>query len=94
MIHRRIAIVVAFGAVIAALGWTASPLVAQTKGAAESKALARVDPTWKVPRTAWGHPDLEGTWTSDDMRGVPTSRPDEFGTRAYLTDLEFVARGR
>jgi hypothetical protein len=94
MIHRRIAIVVAFGAVIAALGWTASPLVAQTKGAAESTAAARVDPTWKVPRTAWGHPDLEGTWTSDDMRGVPTSRPDEFGTRAYLTDQEFATRAK
>ena len=42
---------------------------------AESTAAKTKDPNWKAPRTAWGHPDLEGVWTSDDMRGIPTSRP-------------------
>ena len=52
------------------------------------------NPHWKAPRTAWGHPDLEGIWTTDDMRGVPMSRPQQFGTRLYLTDEEFAARAK
>jgi len=47
---------------------------------------------WKLQRTPWGHPDLTGTFSSDDMRGVPLERPEEFGTRQYLTDEEFAAR--
>jgi hypothetical protein len=43
-------------------------------------------------RTPWGHPDLQGTWSSDDVRGIPLQRPAEFGTRAELTDEEFAAR--
>jgi hypothetical protein len=74
--------------------WTASPAVAQARGSAEAKAAKHVNPHWKAPRTAWGHPDLEGTWTTDDMRGVPTSRPAQFGTRQYLTDEEFAARAK
>lgn len=46
-------------------------------------------PQW---RTSWGHPDLEGTWSSDDVRGIPLQRPAEFGTRAELTDEEFAER--
>ena len=41
---------------------------------------------------AWGHPDLEGTWTSDDMRGIPTSRPAAQGERESLTPEEFARR--
>jgi hypothetical protein len=74
--------------------WTAAPAAAQAKGSAEASAAKRVNPHWKAPRTAWGHPDLEGTWTTDDMRGVPTSRPAQFGTRQYLTDEEFAARAK
>jgi hypothetical protein len=47
---------------------------------------------WTPPRTIWGDPDLQGVWTSDDMRGIPLERPDEFGTRLFLTDQEFEAR--
>src|SRR5688572_28193248 len=46
----------------------------------------------KLPRIPWGDPDLQGTWTSDDMRGIPRERPDEFGTRQFLTDEEFAQR--
>jgi hypothetical protein len=53
-----------------------------------------VNPHWKAPRTAWGHPDLEGIWTTDDMRGVPMSRPAQFGDRRYLTDDEFATRAK
>src|SRR5918994_1209686 len=72
----------------------AAPAHAQAKGSAEAQAAKRVNPNWKAPRTAWGHPDFEGIWTTDDMRGVPTSRPAQYGTRMYLTDEEFAARAR
>ena len=72
----------------------AAPATAQAKGSAEAAAAKRVDPHWKVPRTAWGHPDLEGIWTTDDMRGVPMARPQQFGNRLYMTDEEFAARSK
>ena len=71
-----------------------SPVAAQAKGSADASAAKRANPHWKAPRNAWGHPDLEGIWTTDDMRGVPMSRPPQFGTRAYLTDEEFAARAK
>ena len=65
---------------------------AQAAGSADAKAAKRVNPKWKAPRNALGQPDLEGTWTSDDMRGVPVSRQQTYGTRQYMTDQEFAAR--
>ena len=73
---------------------TAAPVAAQAKGSADAKAAKRSDPQWKVPRTPWGHPDLEGIWTTDDMRGIPMSRPVQFGTRVHLTDEEFATRAK
>jgi hypothetical protein len=45
-----------------------------------------------LPRTPWGHPDIAGVWSSDDMRGIPRERPDEFGTRRFLSDEEYAKR--
>jgi hypothetical protein len=42
--------------------------------------------------TAWGQPDLQGTWSSDDARGIPLQRPEQFGTRTELSDEEFAER--
>ena len=44
------------------------------------------------PRTPWGDPDIQGTWSTDDLRGVPTQRPDEFAGRSELSDEEFAKR--
>jgi hypothetical protein len=66
--------------------------MAQAEASAEAHAAARLDPSWTPPRTPWGHADLQGIWTTDDMRGVPQQRPEEFGTRPYLTDDEFAER--
>jgi len=68
--------------------------LAQAKGSADAAAAKRADPHWKAPRNAFGQPDLEGIWTTDDMRGVPTSRPAQFGTRAFMTDEEFANRAK
>ena len=47
---------------------------------------------WRAPRTAWGHPDLEGAWTSDSARGIPRERPAQIGSRLFLTDEEYAQR--
>jgi hypothetical protein len=62
--------------------------------AAETVAAAVKDPKWKAPRTSWGDPSFEGQWSTDDMRGVPTARPKEFGTRESLTNEEFLERAQ
>ena len=49
-------------------------------------------PDFKVPRTPWGDPDLQGTWSSDDMSNIPMSRPQQFGDRLYLNEKEFADR--
>jgi len=43
-------------------------------------------PQWHAPRTADGHPDLQGIWTSATI--TPLERPDEFGGRRALTAQE------
>ncbi len=43
---------------------------------------------YQVPRTEWGHPDLQGVWNfSSD---VPMVRPERFGTREFLTEEEIA----
>jgi len=88
MRHHLIASVVT----VAGLVGTAMPALGQARGSAEASAAAVVNPKWAPPKLTWGHPDLEGIWTSDDMRGVPMSRPAQFGERKYLTDEEFTKR--
>jgi hypothetical protein len=50
------------------------------------------DPNWTMPRKPWGHPDIEGEFSSDDMRGVPRARPAEQADREHLTPEEFLQR--
>ena len=44
------------------------------------------------PRTPWGDPDLQGTFTSDDSIGVGMQRRPEFGDRLFLTEEEYRER--
>ena len=59
---------------------------------AETTAAKYKDPSWQAPRTPWGHPDIQGTWSSDDMRGIPQERNANHGTRDTLTPEEFQQR--
>ena len=93
MDRRVVAWTVALG-MVAVVTSTPLPAFAQAKGSADALAASRTNPHWKAPRNAWGQPDLEGIWTTDDMRGIPMSRPAQFGTRAYMTDEEFAARAK
>jgi hypothetical protein len=45
-----------------------------------------------LARTAWGDPDFRGEWTSEGEYGVPLERPQQFGTRQFLTDQEYEQR--
>jgi hypothetical protein len=45
-----------------------------------------------TPRTPWGDPDLQGTWSSEAELSVPFERPAQYGNRQLLTDAEFEQR--
>jgi len=82
MKHRWLTLI---GAALVAL---ASTLGAQAPQSANTNAPSK----GSVPRTPWGHPDLQGVWTTDGEVGVPVERPVELGTKAVLTDEEFAKR--
>jgi len=63
-------------------------------GSSESQSSSSTTVSAAQWRTPWGHPDLQGTWSSDDVRGIPLQRPEDLGTRAELTDEEFAERQR
>jgi hypothetical protein len=70
-------------------------LSALPAGAQAPAAAARPQSTatrWTPPKTPWGHPDLQGEWTSDSARGIPRERPQEFAGRTELTDKELADR--
>jgi hypothetical protein len=79
--NRRVLLVVA-GLMIVLMPATA--LQAQTKAPAAK--------AYTGPKTPWGDPDLQGTWTSDDCIGTPMQRPAEAGEKLYLTDAELTER--
>jgi len=69
-------------------------LVAATLPAAaqSNPSKTKSDKSWAAPKTPWGDPDLQGTWTGDDTWGVPFERPKNFGTRKTLTEDELKDR--
>ena len=52
-----------------------------------------VTKAWTLPRTPWGHPDLQGMWNN----GTPTplERPENLSGQEFLSEKEWAAhRGR
>jgi hypothetical protein len=66
--------------------------IVQAQGSNEAAADRAKREAYRVPRTPWGDPDLQGTWPGTHMGGVPLQRPESFGTRNVLTDAEFAER--
>ena len=55
---------------------------------------AKTETSYNPPKTAWGDPDLQGVYTTDDLNGVPLERPAKYGTRRFLTEQEFADRAK
>ena len=81
--NRSASVVAASLWALGAVATATAPVLAQPLGSGSD---------WTLERTPWGHPDLTGTFSSDDMRGVSLQRDEEFGDRRYLTDEEFAER--
>jgi len=47
---------------------------------------------YKVPKTPWGEPDLQGIYNGNDLQGVPMQRAETVGTREVLNDDEYRQR--
>jgi hypothetical protein len=71
----RLMILLCGPAAVIALGLSAAPAAGQEPGAFV---------------TAWGHPDLQGVWTSMGEANVPFERPAEFGDKAELEGEELA----
>lgn len=65
----------------------ATVLLAAAPAAAQGQAGGADN--WTLPRTAAGHPDLQGIWANDSA--TPLERPQGFEDRPVLTDEEFAA---
>ncbi len=48
--------------------------------------------SYKVPKTPWGEPNLQGTYNANDLQGIPMQRAQTVGTRYRLNDEEFTQR--
>src|SRR5262245_3238774 len=48
--------------------------------------------TWTAPKTPWGDPDLQGTWTTDDCIVTPMNRAANLGDKLYYTEEELAQR--
>ena len=70
-------------AAAAAVAWLAA-------GHAAAQGPARTAKPAGIPRTADGHPDLQGTFNVATI--TPVDRPAEFGNRLVLTEAEAKAK--
>ncbi len=89
--RRRNLVALTAVAGMAALVSLAVSMLAQTPATAPKPAAAKSTATAKgsVPRTAWGDPDLQGTWFV--MADVPLERSAANAGKEFLTDAQVAA---
>src|SRR5215469_16424355 len=68
------------------------PSFAQASKTASASKPQSASKNWSQPKTPWGDPDIQGTWTSDDCIGAPMNRPANFGDRLNFTEQELAQR--
>ena len=83
---RLRALACSIGLTVAAFG--VGPAGAQ----ADLTVLPPVPDDFAPEKTAWGDPDLRGTWPIDHLNGLPLQRTPEQGNRVFLTEEEFAER--
>src|SRR5690606_34245651 len=76
-------------AVLAGSALATSPVAAQDL---DLTAVPPVPRDYRPALTAWGEPDLRGTWPVDHLNFTPLQRPPEQAGRYYLTEEEYAAR--
>jgi hypothetical protein len=59
---------------------------------ASASVVAQQASAYKVPKTPWGEPDLQGIYNGNDLQGIPFERATTLGTRTMLNDDEFKQR--
>jgi hypothetical protein len=88
MRHRPTTDVAVLAALISLMPITVPPLEGQTPSAtASTKGTAKTD---TASRTAWGDPDLQGTWSYASL--TPLERPAAVAGRQFFTREEAAAR--
>jgi hypothetical protein len=73
--------------------WADKPADAQTRASASGSSDGTRG-VWTAPRTPWGDPDFQGTWTTDETIGVPIQRPPALGNKLYLTDGDLAEQAK
>ncbi|OYW45412.1 MAG: hypothetical protein B7Z08_08940 [Sphingomonadales bacterium 32-68-7] len=68
----------------------AAPGLAQAQTPQDLTTIGPVATDFQPKKTAWGDPDLRGTWPINDVAEMPVSRPDQFGNRFFKTDEELA----
>jgi len=99
MIRRILALSGISIAVVFAQGRGGAPPAPAEPGTAKERKLwaydVTVDPKYVPPKTAWGEPDLQGTWPLNHLIRVGLQRGKQYGDRLYKTDAEMnPAAGR
>ena len=78
MRHRHLAV---FATVVVLGALTTVPVAAQSQDREAAE-----EATWTVPRTAAGHPDMQGYWTTQTF--TPLERPARFADQEFLSEEE------
>jgi hypothetical protein len=88
-IFESLCVAAALAAVAILLSVAPTPLAGQTPGNA---APAGTPGASAVPKTPWGHPDLQGIWL--DEFDTPLERPARYANKEFLTEEERAAQNQ
>jgi hypothetical protein len=80
--------------VVAALVVVAGSQAQQAPATKPAAAGAGAATNYRVPKTPWGDPDLQGKWPISHLMSVPLQRPKQYGERLEFTPQELEQQQR